>query len=65
MSAATFPGSLGTLPTSRTYVDRVALQNRLLAELSAIFGGEVPLHDKPLAVNRVATRFPRFALSDG
>ncbi|MEM6334047.1 MAG: DUF1338 family protein [Planctomycetota bacterium] len=55
------------------FVDRVVLQNRLFAELSAMFGGEVPLYDKSLAVNQVtnravgdllAVRFPGFTLSD-
>ncbi|MEM9752451.1 MAG: DUF1338 family protein [Planctomycetota bacterium] len=37
-------------------VDRVALQHRLFAELSAMFGAEVPLYDKSLAVNLVCNR---------
>ena len=37
---------------SETFVDRVEMQNRLFAELSAMFGREVPLYDRSLLVNR-------------
>ena len=55
------------------YVDRLTLQHRLFAELSAMFGAEVPLYDKSLAVNLVCNRavcrlvgqrFAGFAMSD-
>ena len=36
--------------------DRVQMQNRLFAELSSMFGREVPLYDRSLAVNRVCNR---------
>jgi uncharacterized glyoxalase superfamily metalloenzyme YdcJ len=36
--------------------DRVQMQNRLFAELSAMFGREVPLYDKSLAVNRICNQ---------
>jgi len=39
-----------------TYADRIDLQNRLFAELSAMFGKEVPLYDKSLLVNQVTNR---------
>ena len=38
------------------FADRVDMQNRLFAELSRMFGKEVPLYDKSLAVNRVCNR---------
>ena len=41
---------------ANAYVDRVVLQNRLFAKLSAMFGAEVPLYDKSLAVNLVCNR---------
>ena len=34
------------------FVDRIVLQNRLFAELSRMFGIEVPLYDRALLVNR-------------
>ena len=58
---------------SGVYVDRIALQHRLFAELSAMFGAEVPLYDKSLAVNLacnravcalVGERFAGFAFDD-
>jgi uncharacterized glyoxalase superfamily metalloenzyme YdcJ len=36
--------------------DKVDMQNRLFAELSRMFGAEVPLYDKSLAVNAVCNR---------
>lgn len=39
-----------------TYADKIDLQNRLFAELSAMFGKEVPLYDKSLLVNQVTNR---------
>ncbi len=56
------------------YVDKIRMQHRLFAELSAMFGREVPLYDKSLAVNLVcnravcdlvAAKFPGFAMDDG
>ena len=55
------------------YADKIALQNRLFAELSSMFGREVPLYDKSLLVNEVTNRtvcdllaqmFPGFSVSD-
>ncbi len=37
---------------SATFADKVEMQNRLFAELSRMFGQEVPLYDKSLLVNR-------------
>ena len=34
------------------FADRIEMQNRLFAELSAMFGKEVPLYDRSLLVNR-------------
>jgi uncharacterized glyoxalase superfamily metalloenzyme YdcJ len=39
-----------------TFANRIEMQNRLFAELSAMFGKEVPLYDKSLLVNRVCNR---------
>jgi uncharacterized glyoxalase superfamily metalloenzyme YdcJ len=36
--------------------DKIAMQNRLFAALSAMFGREVPLYDKSLAVNHATNR---------
>ncbi|MCW5756983.1 MAG: VOC family protein [Phycisphaeraceae bacterium] len=55
------------------FADKTDLQNRLFAELSDMFGQEVPLYDKALAVNFVcnravcdllALRHPGFTVSD-
>lgn len=35
-----------------SFADRIDMQNRLFAELSAMFGKEVPLYDKSLLINR-------------
>jgi uncharacterized glyoxalase superfamily metalloenzyme YdcJ len=37
---------------STSFADKVQMQNRLFAELSRMFGQEVPLYDKSLLVNR-------------
>src|SRR5688572_21699819 len=34
------------------FADEVAMQHRLVGELSRMFGAEVPLYDKSLLVNR-------------
>jgi uncharacterized glyoxalase superfamily metalloenzyme YdcJ len=56
------------------FADKIEMQNRLFAELSAMFGREVPLYDKAQAVNAVcnravcdllAVRHPGFLVSDG
>jgi len=39
---------------TRKFADKTRMQHRLFAELSAMFGREVPLYDKSLLVNRVA-----------
>src|SRR5436190_3124518 len=53
--------------------DKVEMQHRLFAELSRMFGQEVPLYDKALLVNRhtnqtvcalLGQKFPGFSLSD-
>lgn len=55
------------------FADRIEMQNRLFAELSAMFGKEVPLYDKSLAVNfecnrevcdLLAERHPGFSVSN-
>ncbi len=55
------------------HADPIEMQNRLFAELSAMFGREVPLYDRALAVNKacnravcdvLAVRHPGFAVSD-
>jgi uncharacterized glyoxalase superfamily metalloenzyme YdcJ len=38
------------------FADRVEMQNRLFAELSALFAREVPMYDRSLLVNRVCNR---------
>ena len=38
------------------FADRIDMQNRLFAELSQMFGREVPLYDKSLLVNSVCNR---------
>ena len=38
------------------YADRTDMQNRLFSELSRMFGREVPLYDKSLAVNHACNR---------
>lgn len=42
--------------TTITYADKIQMQHRLFAELSAMFGKEVPLYDKALLVNNVCNR---------
>ena len=37
---------------STQFADRIEMQNRLFAELSSMFGKEVPLYDRSLLVNR-------------
>ena len=41
---------------SATFADPIQMQNRLFAELSRMFGQEVPLYDKSLVVNRACNR---------
>jgi len=38
------------------FVDRIEMQNRLFAELSAMFAREVPMYDRSLLVNRACNR---------
>src|SRR5688572_2692362 len=38
------------------FADKVAMQHRLFAELSAMFGREVPLYDKSLLVNKICNK---------
>lgn len=56
-----------------SFADKVQMQHRLFAELSAMFGKEVPMYDKSLAVNRECNRavcqllaklHPGFSISD-
>ncbi|MGP1347865.1 MAG: 2-oxoadipate dioxygenase/decarboxylase family protein [Phycisphaerales bacterium] len=42
--------------THAAFADRTDMQNRLFAELSRMFGEEVPLYDKSLAVNQACNR---------
>jgi uncharacterized glyoxalase superfamily metalloenzyme YdcJ len=55
------------------FADRIAMQHRLFAELSSMFGKEVPLYDKALEVNRacngavcglLAKLHPGFSMTD-
>lgn len=39
-----------------TFADKIDMQNRLFAELSEMFGAEVPLYDRSLRVNRACNR---------
>ena len=41
-----------TLATDTVTSNKLEMQNRLFAALSAMFGREVPLYDKALSVNR-------------
>src|SRR5688500_17699570 len=41
---------------STTFADKVQMQNRLFAELSRMFGQEVPLYDKSLLVNHACNK---------
>tara|TARA_R110000782_G_scaffold29795_2_gene74035 strand:- start:2157 stop:3866 length:1710 start_codon:yes stop_codon:yes gene_type:complete len=41
---------------STLFADKTDMQHRLFAELSAMFGREVPLYDKSLLVNRLSNR---------
>jgi uncharacterized glyoxalase superfamily metalloenzyme YdcJ len=59
--------------TEAAFADRIQMQHRLFAELSGMFGKEVPLYDKSLLVNQVCNRavcdllgkiYPGFAISD-
>ncbi len=58
---------------STVFADKVQMQHRLFAELSSMFGKEVPLYDKALVVNQVCNRavcgllgrvYPGFSVSD-
>ena len=55
------------------FADRIAMQNLLFAELSRMFGQEVPLYDKSLLVNKLCNqtvstllgkKYPGFGLTD-
>jgi len=41
---------------SANFADKIQMQNRLFAELSRMFGQEVPLYDKSLLVNRATNQ---------
>jgi uncharacterized glyoxalase superfamily metalloenzyme YdcJ len=41
---------------STTYADKTKLQHLLFAELSRLFGQEVPLYDKSLLVNKICNQ---------
>src|SRR6187402_1136998 len=58
---------------SASFANKTEMQNRLFAELSRMFGREVPLYDKSLLVNKacnqvvaalLAHKYPGFALSE-
>ena len=62
-----------TFATGSAIASKIDMQNRLFAELSAMFGREVPLYDKSLLVNKacnqtvcalLAKLHPGFAMSD-
>lgn len=66
-------GPCGVMTMSAPFADRIDMQHRLFAELSEMFGREVPLYDKSLLVNRVTNRaacdllalvHPGFAITD-
>ena len=40
----------------KTFANKIELQNRLFAELSDMFGREVPLYDKALLVNKACNQ---------
>lgn len=55
------------------FADKIEMQNRLFAELSDMFGREVPLYDKALLVNKATNKticallgqmYPGFSISD-
>lgn len=46
----------GVSRSTSSHADRVQMQHRLFAELSGMFGKEVPLYDKSLLVNRLCNR---------
>jgi len=48
---------------SREFANKIEMQNRLFAELSAMFGREVPLYDKSLLVNKICNQAARALLS--
>src|SRR5688572_19489490 len=43
-------------PKTAKFADKNRMQHRLFAELSAMFGKEVPLYDKSLLVNKVCNK---------
>ena len=45
-----------TFATGSTVANKIDMQNRLFAALSAMFGREVPLYDKSLAVNKACNQ---------
>ena len=56
-----------------TFSDKIKMQHRLFAELSRMFGQEVPLYDRALLVNKACNQtvcalltqlYPGFTLSD-
>lgn len=56
-----------------TFADRIRMQHRLFAELSSMFGKEVPMYDKELLVNKecnkaaaalFAKMYPGFSISE-
>lgn len=56
-----------------TFTDKITMQHRLFAELSSMFGREVPMYDKSLLVNKECNKvaaalfekmYPGFSISD-
>ncbi len=45
-----------TAPLTDSFADPIDMQNRLFAELSRMFGGEVPLYDKAQLVNQICNK---------
>lgn len=73
MSMTASSSSLRPSHPGNNFADKVAMQHKLFAELSSMFGREVPLYDKSLLVNNVTNRaacdllaklHPGFAMSD-
>ncbi len=56
MSMTATPSSLRPSHSGGGFADKVAMQHKLFAELSGMFGKEVPLYDKSLLVNTITNR---------
>lgn len=56
VSSGSATAGVSTSGAAHTAASKVEMQHRLFAELSAMFGKEVPLYDKALEVNRACNR---------